>query len=224
MKLYLKTVLQQNSWYFIGFGLLLLTGLAVLWSIEQGDESMWCSQHRTTWADVLFKYGTRLGEGLTFGVLALLFLWVRFGTALFIGTTGIIVMLLSAASKKIFAHPRPLSYFNQMDMADQLSFVEGVRIYGGATSFPSGHTMAAFALYTFLALVLPRKQGVALVLLGIAVLVGLSRIYLIQHFLKDVLFGAVLGVGVALLCHYWHQRSLRRAWANRSLRPQHRVV
>ena len=73
------------------------------------------------------------------------------------------------------------------------------------TSFPSGHTQTAVALYVALALVAwvvaGRRTGqVALVLaVVISAAVGLSRLYLGVHYLTDVLAGAVAGVAWLLV-------------------------
>ena len=79
--------------------------------------------------------------------------------------------------------------------------------------------MSAFALFTYLALCLPRKAGTALIVLLLAVEVGISRIYLVQHFLKDIFLGAILGVLVGALFYYWQMRlsSERFPWLDRSL-------
>jgi membrane-associated phospholipid phosphatase len=65
-------------------------------------------------------------------------------------------------------------------------------------SFPSGHTMAAFGLYAALAFY-AKKWYQAFGLFFLALLVGYSRIYLSQHFLVDVIFGAMLGCLAALV-------------------------
>ncbi len=65
-------------------------------------------------------------------------------------------------------------------------------------SFPSGHATTAFAAALVLALWYPRWAGV---FVGLAVLVGLSRVVLGSHFPSDVLAGALLGGGVALALH-----------------------
>lgn len=58
-------------------------------------------------------------------------------------------------------------------------------------SFPSGHTGSSFAaaggIFAF-----NKKLGIPA--LGLALLVGLSRMYLFVHFPTDVLAGAVLGI------------------------------
>jgi undecaprenyl-diphosphatase len=65
-------------------------------------------------------------------------------------------------------------------------------------SFPSGHATTAFAAALLLSLWYPRWAGV---FVGLAVLVGLSRMVLGSHFPSDIVAGALLGGGVALVVH-----------------------
>ena len=62
-------------------------------------------------------------------------------------------------------------------------------------SFPSGHTITAFAVAVSLSLFYP---GLALGLLFCAASVAASRILLGMHFLSDVLAGAAIGASLAL--------------------------
>lgn len=62
-------------------------------------------------------------------------------------------------------------------------------------SCPSTHTAWAFAAATSI-LMYFRRPGIAVMLT--AALIGFSRLYLFVHFPTDVLFGAVLGVALAL--------------------------
>jgi undecaprenyl-diphosphatase len=61
-------------------------------------------------------------------------------------------------------------------------------------SFPSGHTITAFAVGISLSLFYP---SLAIGLLFCAASVAASRILLGMHFLSDVLAGAVIGTGLA---------------------------
>ncbi len=221
---YFKNLIKENAWFFACFALFLVVGAILLLTINQGDEIFYFSERRTVFGDLFFRYGTRLGEGAGFVIVALVFLFVRFRTAMYVPLLGMIVMITSNVTKKLFAHPRPWLYFQQLNMTDQLHLVEGVHINGGTNAFPSGHTMAAFALYAFLAFILPKKQGWAVVLFLVALLVGISRIYLVQHFLKDVYLGAIIGVIIAIIFYYFHERFPNRAWADRSLLKRRKPV
>lgn len=67
-----------------------------------------------------------------------------------------------------------------------------------SNSFPSGHAAISVALYGSLALLLWRERLIGPTLaiwagVGMAVTLGLSRVYLVEHFLSDVLNGWVIG-------------------------------
>jgi undecaprenyl-diphosphatase len=70
-------------------------------------------------------------------------------------------------------------------------------------SFPSGHSITAFAITFSLGLFYPELQGP---LIAVAVLIASSRIILGMHFLSDVLAGSA--IGVALGCVSYHFFSL----------------
>lgn len=74
-------------------------------------------------------------------------------------------------------------------------------------SFPSGHAMAAASIYLTLGALLARlearrrvKTYILLVAGLLALLVGISRVYLGVHWPTDVLAGWAAGAGWALLC------------------------
>ncbi|MEO5682031.1 MAG: phosphatase PAP2 family protein [Chitinophagaceae bacterium] len=67
---------------------------------------------------------------------------------------------------------------------------------GGGMSFPSGHTSAAFAIATSIALD-NKKWYVRTAVFTYAGLVGYSRIHLGVHYPSDVLAGAVVGMASA---------------------------
>jgi undecaprenyl-diphosphatase len=65
-----------------------------------------------------------------------------------------------------------------------------------SSSFPAGHAATAFAGAVLLSAVAPRLTPVLVVL---ATLIGLSRIYDGVHYATDVLAGAVLGAAVGVV-------------------------
>ncbi len=65
-------------------------------------------------------------------------------------------------------------------------------------SFPSGHTMAAFAFAHSVGLCFKKYR---LFLFAFATLMGLSRIYLCVHYPTDVLFGFIFGICFGILSH-----------------------
>ncbi|MCX8015675.1 MAG: phosphatase PAP2 family protein [candidate division WOR-3 bacterium] len=73
---------------------------------------------------------------------------------------------------------------------------EGQQTSRWNSSFPSGHTANYFSLATVYSAKYPK---LAIPLYGFGVLVGLSRIYLGEHYPSDVLAGAAIGIGFGYL-------------------------
>ena len=74
-------------------------------------------------------------------------------------------------------------------------------------SFPSGHTGSSFASAVVLYRQLPRRAGVPALLL--ALLIGLSRLYVGVHYPTDVLVGMITGVICGFLGE-WLVKKIRR--------------
>ena len=69
---------------------------------------------------------------------------------------------------------------------------------GGSPSFPSGHTSMAFSTATSLSLMFPKWYVIAPAYIW-AGAVGYSRMHLGVHYPSDVLIGAIIGGGSAVL-------------------------
>ena len=108
-----------------------------------------------------------------------------------IGVSGLLVLIVSGVLKNFIFNglPRPSAFYEGVF---DLYYVPGVELHS-MNSFPSGHTMAAFACYLTLCFVL-NKKWTSYLLFAVAILVGYSRMYLSQHFLIDITVGAMLGV------------------------------
>ncbi len=212
---------KENITFLIPFLLFIIISIFILLNYEQGDALKYFSNNRTTFGDDFFKIVTQLAEEKIYILLILLALFfVSYKLAIMIPTMALTVMILSYGLKQYFFKRRPVLYFREMDWLDEINFVDGVHVIDGNSSFPSGHTMSGFALFGLISLYFKNKI-LSFICLIFALLVGISRIYLFQHFVKDVLFGAVLGVLVAYIIdyifninnnknHWWNNRLIDR--------------
>jgi membrane-associated phospholipid phosphatase len=212
------TIIKKNLPFFIGFLIFLIAGLVLLLITEKGDAVLYFNNHRSPQSDLFFRYTSKMGEAFPYLTAIAILLFVRFRYALLIPAIGFAVALVSLITKSIFAHNRPSLYFKEMGIFDQINLVEGIDLWE-KYSFPSGHTMSAFAIFGFLAFLLDWKKTLGIVMLLLAVLVGISRMYLVQHFLKDVYLGAVLGVLIAMSAYIYQSRFPYNPnkWIDRSL-------
>lgn len=196
------------------FALFLLGGIPFLIA-DQGALLIQLNDHRSPGGDLFFRWFTKVGEGYGYLAVFLLLLVYKRRAAWGVPLLGVAVSLVALIGKTLFQHPRPYLYFEQQGLLAQLELIPGVKMHKGLTSFPSGHTMAAFALFTFLALCFPRKPWLSLTCFCIALLVGVSRMYLVQHFFEDVYSGALLGLGLGMLAYYFlnqiEQKLLQKA-------------
>lgn len=120
----------------------------------------------------------------------------RFGMAvLFAVLVG--TLLTNLVMKPLFARPRPYIYY-----ADNPVFMAWHEFAGGhlesEKSFPSGHTTAAFELGVAIFLVMKNKK-IAWIFPVFSALVGLSRIYLMVHYVTDVIGGVFVGTFAGIM-------------------------
>jgi membrane-associated phospholipid phosphatase len=205
---------------FLGtFSVFFIATLALSLTLAPAEEIFYFNARRTPVWDLFFRLTTKMGEGyiVVLTVLALLFSRFRFAVAA--PAMGITAAVVTQTIKRYFAHPRPYAFLRDNGLLEQLEPVPRVLLHSGATSFPSGHTLTAFAFCALLAFCLPKKGGTALLLFFLAAAVALSRIYLAQHFMKDVCLGALLGVALAAVFYLLAQRlpAARHPWLDKRL-------
>jgi membrane-associated phospholipid phosphatase len=107
------------------------------------------------------------------------------------GRLGLFAVILGGFSvqlpKHLFCRSRPLAdeagkFFTDFPCLGKGSWLR---------SFPSGHSVTAFALAYVLARTYPKASPV---FYGLATMVAFSRVYLASHFLSDIVAGAALGL------------------------------
>lgn len=123
------------------------------------------------------------------------------GRAFFIFVVAAVSGIASQIVKHLFGRARP----KLLDIVGPMHF-DAFSFDATFASFPSGHAVTAFAMVAALAAMAPKLR---LPLLAVAVLVAASRVIIGAHYLSDVLAGAGLGYGSAIL--------VRRAFAARSI-------
>lgn len=206
---------DNNAWrlFIIGYLPLLFLGLVLIFCTPKGTLVSHLAMNRLGFLDQIFYYITMLGDGVMVGLVCLLALLVRYKYTLLLISIGIAQLLVCAVLKrKVFGNlPRPRRYFE--DVPEEW-LVEGVSNLSNY-AFPSGHTVTAFGLCFFCALMFDRK-GLTLLFLCLATLIGFSRIYLFQHFLEDVVAGSFVGVLVTAICYYFAKK-WGGFWDNQSL-------
>ena len=215
----MKALYLNNRSFFWLFALWLLFGAGLLSQIQTGDVVLYLNTQRSPFWDTFFVYGTQLGEEKVYILIIISMLFLRVRDSALIALLGGIVMLSSALAKAYFLHDRPYVYLTINGLMAQVKPVEGVRLLVGKTSFPSGHATGAFALFGLLCFLLSKKIKLGWLFFSLALVVAISRMYLIQHFFKDVYAGSILGVLIATL-FYQLQLQLpddKTKWWNRSI-------
>jgi membrane-associated phospholipid phosphatase len=171
----------------------LIAGAILINKFEKGDEILYLSSIHTPFFDQVFKWITRFAEAPLLVLLIVIALRVSYGYGFILGLNCLFTFLVTQILKYlIFANEvRPSVYF---EGKAHLNFVQGVEVFQ-YHSFPSGHTSTAFALFFMLSLLVANRKW-ALLFFPMALLVGISRVYLLEHFFRDIYFGSIVGVCV----------------------------
>ena len=152
---------------------------------------LWVQQHmRGDVATMFWESMTDIGNLGLIWMFISLFLFVRKKTRI-TGTTAFLAIFMdlvvsNGILKPLIARPRPF-----------LAYTDIVPIISPPAdfSFPSGHTAIAFAVAFVIFEMMPKRYGIPALFL--AVLIGLSRLYLGVHYPTDVLGGILIGCLVA---------------------------
>lgn len=155
---------------------------------------------RQSWLNPVVELYTHLGDvGMLWVVSSVALLLYkptrRMGAA---GLTGLLFSLLitNLTLKELVSRPRPW-----LDVEGLLPLIAEHDPH----SFPSGHTSASFAAVSAWWRFFPKKW-MKPVCGGMAVCMGLSRLYVGVHYPSDVLAGAVVGLFCGwLACMLWNR-------------------
>ena len=213
----MKKTLQQNLAFLIPYLLFLLFAGIFLLLHSKGEAHLILNSYRSEFCDYFFSGTTYLGDG--YGVVLIVFIlcFFKYRNAMLVSVSNVIAALITQTLKHtVFADQlRPKKYFEGIAELKLIPWVENYSY----NSFPSGHTTAAFTTFLCLAFIAENKW-IKFLVFCIALLIGLSRVYLSQHFLNDVCAGSLIGVVTSLLIYHYFFLSngiKNAAWMDRSV-------
>lgn len=191
--------IRKNKIYFIGLLASLLTAAVFLLANGKAAAFISLNSYHPFLLNIFFINYTFMGDGIfALCLVAVMFFYLKKknqGFALLYSflISGLAVQVI----KNLISAPRPRLFFEQ---GQYLFFMDGISLANNS-SFPSGHTATAFAIATVFVMMLKNKNWQWLILPA-ALLAGYSRIYLAQHFLLDVIIGAILGSVSGIIAVY----------------------
>jgi membrane-associated phospholipid phosphatase len=168
----------------------ILLSISLVWSASQKlDTQIFLLLNlrgsRPAWLDRLMIVVTQAGSGFFALGLALLLYLVGprlLGYELMLGTLSL--WMVVEIVKFMVNRSRPFIRLTQ-------ARILGFRAIG--RSFPSGHTSQAFFMATLVSQHFHANVWVVLLLYALALMVGITRMYVGAHYPRDVLAGAILG-------------------------------
>jgi membrane-associated phospholipid phosphatase len=167
--------------------------VAVIWRFADAPVTAWAERIQSDSVQDWIRITNRLGGGMNPAMVVLFFYlagvaygcrrWKRYALAMTLAGAG--GGLLAQIIKYAVGRSRPELWLGPFHHAR-----------AAATSFPSGHTVGAFALAGVLLFTSPSRT-LRIVAIAIAAGVGLSRILAFRHWTSDVVASAAVGLIVA---------------------------
>ncbi len=227
-------------WVFLGLALLFtlpfwLTDLdlaVMAWFRQPGAENEWPLEDHGFWQ--MLYHGAPLLTGLLLvGSLAAVALgglrprWRRWRLHGFFVFATVLLgpgLLVNGVFKEHWGHPRP----HQVESLGGEEAYQPPLRYNAASdgkSFPCGHSSVGFALAAFWLLLRHRRPRLGRAVLGGTLLLGgvlgVGRMVAGDHFLSDVLWSALMSIGVAWVLYYHVLNVPRRERRAAPSRPRH---
>ena len=181
-------------WIIILFWIL---GFVLIMTTNQLELHKQLNGFNSSCLDTIVPYATHIGDG-GFAILLVVILFFvnkKYSIILlfsFLISSGITQFLKQVVFPNVM---RPIHYFQN---EEGFHFVKDVVMHT-QNSFPSGHATTCFAIFTTLVLFWKENLRLQAIFAISAILFALTRVYLSQHFLEDVLAGSFIGTFTALL-------------------------
>ena len=170
--------------------------------------SLFFNSHHTSFFNVFFYMLTWLGYYRVFIVIGFVMYFVKNGRCLPFGFTFLIFLILVQFFKRVVFQNclRPTFLLPKLFPGLEIDQIPNM-VFSKHYSFPSGHAGFIFALVILFTYAFEIKNiWLQLGMILIALLVCTSRLYLMQHFFRDVYFGALLGILPTIVAIYICER------------------
>lgn len=195
---------RKVLYFTIPFMLFLFVGGILIVVLKKGDVLFALNSVSNYQLDKIFLQLTKIGLGSFVAIIGVLLVFYKFRWSILIFINLAWVAIFTNLFKRVFFYmsSRPLHYFYYDDFSRFL-YDAPLSYYN---TFPSGDSITIYAICSLLAILVNRKF-VSFLLFCIALFVGFSRIYLLQHFFIDTYFGALLGV-ISTILTFWAEKKL----------------
>jgi membrane-associated phospholipid phosphatase len=131
-------------------------------------------------------------------LMVLGFLFIKFRYSVLAAIAFLYNSFLIQLLKHLFNAPRPIKYCENIF---PIRTIEGYAV-NDWNSFPSGHTASAFTLAVVLSYLLPHRQR-NWIIIPLAALKAFPRVYLAQHFMEDIITGAIIALVITFHLVWW---------------------
>jgi membrane-associated phospholipid phosphatase len=197
-----KSLAQENKLFFILHALLLLVGSYPLMVFDKVTLLLKLNSFHGPFLDQFFYWINFLGSSTMYALLMTTLVVMKLDNrTLLTGVSSFVAMSIIVQGMKriaFFDQLRPIA-LTPTDMP--LHLVEGI-VPDTHLSFPSGHAATIFTAVCFIHLLMQKKPiWFSVLLLSVAAVVAYARVYLCQHFYRDIYVGAWVGTWTTTLVY-----------------------
>jgi membrane-associated phospholipid phosphatase len=213
-----KSLVKENRPFFILHTLLLLLGSYPLVAFDKVTLLLKLNSFHHSLLDQLFYWINCLGSSTVYVLLMIALVAMKLDNrTILAGIGSFIVMSVIVQGMKHMAFFDQLRPIALIPIDVPLHLVEGI-VPDTHLSFPSGHAATIFTVVCFVHLLVKKKSVCFSVLLFFgAIIVAYARVYLCQHFYRDIYVGAWVGTWTTTWVYSVLMRWQGPAWLEQRL-------
>ena len=213
-----NSFLRDNRAFFILHTLLLLLGSGPLLVFDKVALLLQLNSFHNPFFDQFFYYITFLGSSAMYVLLIVILALMHFNNrVLLAGISSFVVMSTIVQGMKRIVFSDQLRPTALIPSNVPLHLVEGI-VPDTHLSLPSGHAATIFTAVCLIHFLMPKKPIWVSVLMCLgAATVAYSRVYLCQHFYRDIYVGAWVGISITTLVYLVLMHWQGPAWLDQKL-------